>query len=73
MAEISELLNRALAGDQTNPDVLFAEMYEQLRRLAHSRLRRVGNVTMLNTTSLVHESYLRLSAAGTLEGRGQDR
>jgi RNA polymerase sigma factor (TIGR02999 family) len=73
MAEITELLNRALAGDQKSPDVLFAEMYGQLRQLAHSRLRRVGNVTLLDTTSLVHESYLRLTAAGTLEGRDQSR
>lgn len=42
-------------------DALFSEVYEQLRRLAH-RQRRAGDGATLNTTALVHELYLRVSA-----------
>jgi RNA polymerase sigma factor (TIGR02999 family) len=42
-------------------DELFAQAYHDLRRLARSRLRSGGRNTVLDTTALVHESYLRLS------------
>jgi RNA polymerase sigma factor (TIGR02999 family) len=42
-------------------DALFDELYTQLRRIAHAKLRRLGNPASLNTTALVHESYLRLA------------
>jgi RNA polymerase sigma factor (TIGR02999 family) len=35
-------------------------VYEQLRRLAHQRLRREGPEQPLNTTALVHDAYLKL-------------
>ena len=40
-------------------DQFYALYYADLRRLAHSRLRRSERITLLDTTSLVHESYLR--------------
>ncbi|MBS1858122.1 MAG: sigma-70 family RNA polymerase sigma factor [Acidobacteria bacterium] len=43
---------------------LFSEMYEDLRRLAHARLRRNEPVTLLDTTSLVHETFLRVLKSG---------
>ncbi len=39
----------------------FATAYQDLRRLARSRLGGGGRSTVLDTTALVHESYLRLS------------
>lgn len=52
-------------------DELFASCYDDLRRLAHARLRRSSNLSGLDTTGLVHESYFRfLSAANfVLEDR----
>jgi RNA polymerase sigma factor (TIGR02999 family) len=52
-------------------DALFASCYDDLRRLAHARLRRSSNLSGLDTTGLVHESYFRfLSAANfVLEDR----
>ena len=44
-------------------DQLFDQLYDALRRLAHSRLRRNEPITLLDTTSLVHESYLRLASS----------
>jgi RNA polymerase sigma factor (TIGR02999 family) len=42
---------------------LFDELYTRLRRLARSQLRRSEPITLLDTTGLVHESYLRLAHA----------
>jgi RNA polymerase sigma factor (TIGR02999 family) len=42
-------------------DALFDDLYSQLRRIAHAKLRRLGSPASLNTTALVHESYLRLA------------
>lgn len=52
-------------------DALFAAAYQDLRKLARVRLRGGGLNTVLDTTSLVHESYLRLAQAGQL--RVEDR
>jgi|SRR3954452_8258033 len=52
-------------------DALFASAYQDLRKLARMRLRGGGRNTVLDTTSLVHESYLRLSRTGQL--RVEDR
>lgn len=52
-------------------DALFASAYQDLRKLARMRLRGGGRNTVLDTTSLVHESYLRLARTGQL--RVEDR
>ena len=52
-------------------DELFRMMYQDLRRLASSRLRRSENITMLDTTALVHESYLRFQHQSDLGGMTQ--
>jgi RNA polymerase sigma factor (TIGR02999 family) len=39
----------------------FAGAYPALRRLARARLRDGGRHTLLDTTALVHETYLKLS------------
>ncbi len=48
-----------------DPDV-FSALYDDLRRLARARLRQHQTMTMLDTTSLVHESYMKLVGAGAL-------
>ena len=40
--------------------VLFPALYAELRRLARSRLAAGGRHTLLDTSSLVHEAYLRM-------------
>jgi RNA polymerase sigma factor (TIGR02999 family) len=59
-SEITQLLHAAGAGDRQANDRLIALMYDELHRLARSRMRRSGELTLLDTTSLVHECYLRL-------------
>jgi RNA polymerase sigma factor (TIGR02999 family) len=46
---------------------LFVLLYQDLRRLAHTRLQRNEPITLLDTTSLVHETYLRLLKSGRVE------
>ncbi len=48
----------------TDVDGLFSRLYEELRTLAHFRLSRSEAITMLDTTALVHESYVRFVKAG---------
>ena len=69
--DIRQLLERAQSGDGSALDELFAETYEDLRRLARARLRAAPRVTVLDTIALVNESWMRLSQAGRL--RPQDR
>ncbi len=69
MERFTQLLEAARAGDEKANDAIFQATYRELRELAHSRLRRAGKITVLDTTALVHECYLRLSGAGLLEIR----
>jgi len=71
MNEITELLQRLHDGDTQARDALFTLAYDDLKRLARSRLRDGGRNTVLDTTALVHESYLRFTKGGEL--RAEDR
>ena len=71
MSQLTELLGRVKAGDMGARDALFAAAYSELHRLARARLRDGGRNTVLDTTCLVHESYLRFVHAGEL--RAEDR
>jgi RNA polymerase sigma factor (TIGR02999 family) len=70
-SSLTELIHRAQAGDIDAANALFAATYDDLRRLAHARLRSTGPDGTLDTSSLVHESYLRFVASGRL--RLEDR
>jgi len=67
MSQLTDLLLRVQSGDGEARGALFAATYKELHRLAHARLRDGGRNTLLDTTSLVHESYLRLVNAGELQ------
>jgi RNA polymerase sigma factor (TIGR02999 family) len=64
-------LRGALRGDNSSIEQLFAAVYPSLRRMAKARLRRNSRNTLLDTTELVHESYLRFVKSGQL--RLEDR
>jgi RNA polymerase sigma factor (TIGR02999 family) len=66
MGDITVLLNRARANDDSAIDALFELLYNDLRRLARSRLAASGHQTLLNTEALVHEAYLRFHQAGRI-------
>jgi len=71
MTQITQLLARMHGGDAAARDALFAAAYEELKRLARARWRGGGRNTVLDTTSLVHECYLRFVRAGEL--RAEER
>ncbi len=71
MSDITALIGRLSAGDESARERLFAAAYDELRKLARSRLRDGGRSTCLDTTALVHESYLRFLQGGRL--RSEDR
>lgn len=69
--DITQLLRRWGEGDVQALDALVPLMYDRMRQLAHQRLRSDPQAS-LNTTSLVHEAYLRLvdSPQAHLNDRG---
>src|SRR4051812_39590610 len=58
--EITRLLVDYSGGDKAALDQLMPLVYDELRRLAHSYLRRERPGHTLQTTALVNEAYLRL-------------
>lgn len=57
---ITSLLLAWRAGGSSAPEQLFPLVYEELRRIAHRQLAREDAGHTLDTTSLVHEAYLKL-------------
>jgi len=53
-------------------DELLPVLYQELRQLARARLSSGGRNITLDTTALVHESFLRLQKAGHLELADRD-
>jgi RNA polymerase sigma factor (TIGR02999 family) len=66
LGEITTLLRAANAGDKVAAERLYGELYRTLHRLAHARLRAGGRDAVLDTTAVVHESFLRMAEAGTV-------
>jgi RNA polymerase sigma factor (TIGR02999 family) len=66
LGEITTLLRAANAGDRAAAERLYAELYDALRKLAHVRLRAGGRDAVLDTTAVVHESFMRMAEAGSL-------
>ena len=58
-SSISTLLHAIQAGDESAATQLFAQIYDELHRLARC-VRGRGTPSTLNTTALVHEAYLHL-------------
>lgn len=71
MDEIKGLIAKVNAQAPGAKEALFSATYAELRRLARSRLHNGGRNTCLDTTALVHESYLRFIKHGQL--RSEDR
>jgi RNA polymerase sigma factor (TIGR02999 family) len=70
-APITEWLQRVAEGDRAALGEVFAAMYPELRRIAHARLYDGGRQVGLGTTSLVHESFLRLVHSARLQAQNR--
>lgn len=58
---MTQLLSRAADGDKEAFDAVFSTVYEELHRLARSQRRLWEGNHTLDTTSLIHEAYLKLA------------
>lgn len=58
--DVTQLLVAVRNGEAGAMDRLFAAVYADLRDIAHRQLARTGRAATLNTTALVHETYLKL-------------
>jgi RNA polymerase sigma factor (TIGR02999 family) len=59
--DLTTLLARAQAGDGAAAEAVFAATYDDLRQIAHARLSGNLRHTLLDTTALVHEWFLKFS------------
>ncbi len=64
--DVTDLIHRAEKGDSDAADRLFAVTYADLCKVARWRLMSGGRSALLDTGSLVHESYLRFATSGAL-------
>lgn len=60
-ADVTQLLNAIQDGDPDAPEKLLAPLYEELRRLAASKMALQPPGQTLQATALVHEAWLRIS------------
>jgi RNA polymerase sigma factor (TIGR02999 family) len=56
---LTQLLQRVAQGERGALDQVFAVLYPELRKIARARLRAQSRAAHLDTTALVHESFLR--------------
>lgn len=69
--EITILLNRFQNGDAPARDAAFSAVYNRLRRMAASYMRRETPGQTLEPMALVHEAYLKLLRySGRIRNRG---
>src|SRR5258708_32395400 len=61
------------SGENEATQELFSHLYNDLRRLAHARLQRNEPITLLDTTSLVHETFLRVLKPGHVDASERPR
>src|SRR5258708_9752549 len=66
MGEFTRLLEAVRNGQSGAIDQIVAITYRELRELAHQRLRRTPQITLLETGALVNECYLRLVKVGEI-------
>jgi len=58
--DITRLLQELGGGDAGAQQALLAAVYDELHAIAHRRLQSGGRDAVLDTTALIHESYVRL-------------
>jgi RNA polymerase sigma factor (TIGR02999 family) len=67
MGDITALLRRAAADEPGAMDRVFELLYDDVHRMARARLAGNQPMTLLDTTGLAHEAYMRLRNAGRID------
>ncbi len=65
MTDITQILNQIEQGDASAPEQLLPLVYDELRRLAETRMAQEVAGQTLQATALVHEAYVRLAGSPT--------
>ena len=65
-SSLTDLIRSATSGDDAALQSVFQLTYDELRAMARNRLRVVNRNTLLDTTSLVHECFIRFANAKQL-------
>ena len=69
--EVTALLEALTEGETDALDALMPLVYAELRAVAHHRLGQERSNHTLNTTALVHETYLKLVKLDRIEWKGR--
>ena len=72
MGDVTVILSRIEQGDPQAAEELLPLVYQELRRLAASRMAQEKTAQTLQPTALVHEAWLRL-AGGSQDGKWNGR
>src|SRR5580698_9424586 len=70
MPDVTRLLDAAAAGDRKAAADLLPLVYDELRKLAATKMAAENPGHTLDATALVHEAYLRLIGDQQFDGRG---
>lgn len=70
-SEVTLLLGQLTRGEEGATAKLIPLVYEELRRLARSHMRRESEYHTLQTTALVHEVYLKLVDQRSVDWKGR--
>ena len=70
---ITKLLQEHTAGNHAVIDKLIPMVYEQMKQMAHNRLRGERSGHTLNTSALVHEAYLQLIDFDRIDWKNRDQ
>ena len=62
MSEFADAILKIEHAADSGIDSAFESYYPELKKIAHSRIRMTGMQGQLQTTALVHDSYLKLAA-----------
>ncbi len=60
---LTQILQRLQDGDRDAMNMVIPLVYDELKKLARSHLRREARAVPLQTTALVHEAFLRLAGS----------
>lgn len=69
--DVTHLLSELSRGNREVETTLIPLVYDELRRIARALMRGEGHRQALQTTALVHEAYLRLTAGKTVAWEGR--
>src|SRR5689334_13200386 len=67
---VTDLLDAVARGEESARNELFERVYQELKRIARSQLRRSGDWMSVNPTTLLHEAWLKFSRTDGRELQG---